>query len=203
MTETSIKFQFSICLDWDAYQMLSRDAVELYKHGIPEFKEETVAGNTLPRISARRWHLNCETRWKPFLKGSGAIIEQRGTLVFGGQEFKEKTTTECANNQAVEWGDPRECLVATWRQSYEKAAIKCVNCCWDVRDESLKMTFYFGIIEVITFWFKWRYKYLFEVIHGVPRVFIIHPMAKNPYCISERWQILQTWCYAICVWLVV
>lgn len=51
---TSIKFQFSICLDWDAYQMLSRDAVELYKHGIPEFKEETVAGNTLPRISARR-----------------------------------------------------------------------------------------------------------------------------------------------------
>lgn len=24
---TSIKFQFSICLDWDAYQMLSRDAV--------------------------------------------------------------------------------------------------------------------------------------------------------------------------------
>lgn len=66
---TSIKFQFSICLDWDAYQMLSRDAVELYKHGIPEFKEETVAGNTLSRISARRWHLNCETRWKPFFEG--------------------------------------------------------------------------------------------------------------------------------------
>lgn len=105
---TSIKFQFSICLDSDAYQMLSRDAVELYKHGIPEFKEETVAGDTLSRISAHRWHLNCETRWKAFLKGSAAIIEQRGTLVFRGQKFKEKTTTECANNQAVEWGDPRE-----------------------------------------------------------------------------------------------
>lgn len=113
--------------------MIHRDAVESYIHGRPEFKGETGAGDTLPGISAHRWHLNCETRWKSFLKTSGAITEQRGTLVFGGQEFKEKTT-EGANNQAVEWGDPRENvdLTAKWRPSFEKGTMECVNCCWDV-----------------------------------------------------------------------
>lgn len=49
-----VKFQVWICLDWDAYQMIHRDAVESYIHGRPEFKGETGAGDTLSGISAHR-----------------------------------------------------------------------------------------------------------------------------------------------------